>query len=197
MELIDFSNCEVDQTRTYRGANGKKLGINYNDQIYMLKFPALGKVEDVSYSNSAISEYISCHIFESVGIKTQETILGIFKKDKKEKIACACKDFTVENNELLEFAQVKNGVLLETPSNGYGVELNEVLRAIEEQQLMPSEQVKEYFWNMFIMDALLGNFDRHNGNWGFIVNRSNKRIDFAPIFDCGSCLYPQLTDELM
>lgn len=70
MELIDFSNCEVDQTRIYRGANGKKLGIKYNNEIYMLKFPALGKAKDISYSNSAISEYISCHIFESCGFKT-------------------------------------------------------------------------------------------------------------------------------
>ena len=69
LERVDFSNCEIDQTRIYRGANGKKLGIKYNNEIYMLKFPALGKAEDISYSNSAISEYISCHIFESIGFK--------------------------------------------------------------------------------------------------------------------------------
>ena len=197
MELIDFSNCEIDQTRIYRGSNGKKIGIKYNENIYMLKFPSLAKVEDISYSNSAISEYVSCHIFESVGIKTQETILGLFRKDGKEKIACACKDFTVGNKELLEFAQVKNGVLLDSPSNGYGVELEEVLKAIDEQQLLPSEEVKEYFWKLFIMDAFLGNFDRHNGNWGFLVNRNTNEVDFAPVFDCGSCLFPQLTDEMM
>lgn len=197
MELIDFSNCEIDQTRIYRGANGKKLGIKYNDEIYMLKFPALGKTEDISYSNSSVSEYIACHIFESCGFKTQQTILGIFRKGEEHKIACACKDFTVGNNELIEFAQVKNGVLLDSPSNGYGVELNEVLKAIDEQHLMPSEIVKDFFWKMFIVDALLGNFDRHNGNWGFIINRVKGIIDFAPIFDCGSCLYPQLTDEMM
>lgn len=197
MELVDFSNCEVDNTRIYRGANGKKLGIRYNNEIYMLKFPALGKSEDISYSNSAISEYISCHIFEICGFITQKTILGIFRKGEEQKIACACKDFTIDNSELIEFAQVKNGVLLDSPSNGYGVELSEVLKAIDEQHLMPSKVVKEYFWKMFIMDAFLGNFDRHNGNWGFLINRERGIIDFAPIFDCGSCLYPQLTDDLM
>ena len=197
MELVDFSNCEIDQTRIYRGANGKKIGIKYDDSIYMLKFPALGKSDDISYSNSSISEYISCQIFNSVGIKAQETILGIFRKNDKQEIACACKDFTIGNNELIEFAQVKNGVLLDSPSNGYGVELSEVLKAIDEQKLMPEEDVREFFWNMFIMDAFLGNFDRHNGNWGFTINRLTSEIKFAPIFDCGSCLYPQLTDELM
>ncbi len=49
---------------------------------------------------------------------------------------------------------------------------------------------------MFIVDALVGNFDRHNGNWGFLINENLKRkIELAPIYDCASCLYPQLTDE--
>lgn len=197
MELIDFSNCKIDNTRIYRGANGKKLGIEYEGKIYMLKFPSLGKSEDISYSNSAISEYISCQIFNSIGIKAQETILGIYRKGENQKIACACKDFTTDNKELVEFAQVKNGVLLDSPSNGYGVELSEVLKAIDEQTLMPSEMVKAFFWKMFIVDAFLGNFDRHNGNWGFLIDRLNNKVEFSPIFDCGSCLYPQLTDELM
>ncbi len=47
---------------------------------------------------------------------------------------------------------------------------------------------------MFIADALVGNFDRHNGNWGFLINESLKKIELAPIYDCASCLYPQLTD---
>lgn len=48
---------------------------------------------------------------------------------------------------------------------------------------------------MFIADSLIGNFDRHNGNWGFLINENQKKIDIAPIYDCASCLYPQLTDE--
>ena len=42
---------------------------------------------------------------------------------------------------------------------------------------------------------MVGNFDRHNGNWGFLINESLKKIEIAPIYDCASCLYPQLTDE--
>ena len=48
---------------------------------------------------------------------------------------------------------------------------------------------------MFIGDCFVGNFDRHNGNWGFLINESLKQIEIAPIYDCASCLYPQLTDE--
>jgi len=45
---------------------------------------------------------------------------------------------------------------------------------------------------MFIADALLGNFDRHNGNWGILVDEQSKTAEIAPAYDCGSCLYPQL-----
>ena len=47
---------------------------------------------------------------------------------------------------------------------------------------------------MFIVDALIGNTDRHNGNWGFILNQKNEEITFSPIYDCGSSLNPMLED---
>ena len=45
-----------------------------------------------------------------------------------------------------------------------------------------------------LQERLVGNFDRHNGNWGFLINESSK-IEITPIYDCASCLYPQLTNE--
>ena len=48
-----------------------------------------------------------------------------------------------------------------------------------------------------IVDGLIGNYDRHNGNWGVLVNDETQEIKLAPIYDCGSCLYSQLTDEQM
>lgn len=50
---------------------------------------------------------------------------------------------------------------------------------------------------MFIVDALIGNYDRHNGNWGILVNDESQEMKMAPIYDCGSCLYSQLSDEQM
>lgn len=50
---------------------------------------------------------------------------------------------------------------------------------------------------MFITDALLGNFDRHNGNWGILVDEQSKTAEIAPVYDCGSCLYPQLAAKDM
>ncbi len=40
--------------------------------------------------------------------------------------------------------------------NGYGTELSSILQGIEEQTFIPADQMKAHFWDMFIVDALLG-----------------------------------------
>lgn len=62
---------------------------------------------------------------------------------------------------------------------------------------MDSDAIKTRFWDMFIVDALIGNWDRHNGNWGFLYNNSTDEVVLAPVFDCGSSLYLQADDELI
>lgn len=132
-----------------------------------------------------------------MGFDAQDTLLGTYKLENgQEKLVVACKDFTKGGFILKEFAELKNSVIT-TSNNGYGTDLEEVLESIEEQRLVDPKILLSYFWKMFIGDALLGNFDRHNGNWGFLINRQTNEIKFAPIYDCGSCLFPQLDDEAM
>ena len=100
----------------------------------MLKFPALPtKNNEISYTNGCISEYIGCHIFESVDIPVQKTLLGTYKVKGKEKIVVACKDFTSPGIVLQDFASLKN-TIIDSEHNGYGTELGDIMRAIEEQQ---------------------------------------------------------------
>ena len=150
----------------------------------------------ISYTNSCISEYVACHIFESMGFNVQKTELGTVVLDGKEKVVVACQDFVEEGYVLKEFALIKNSYI-ESSRNGYGTELSEVLETIEMQNIYPIKELKEFFWELFIGDALLGNFDRHNGNWGFLINEELGDVKIAPVFDCGSCLYPQLSDEMI
>ena len=42
--------------------------------------------------------------------------------------------------------------------------------------------------------AMLGNFDRHAKNWAYLIKNDGSELNFAPVFDCGSCLYPQISD---
>ena len=196
--MIDFTNCEVNRFKYYGGKNGGKICIIYNNEDYMLKFPPINEAlaKEHEYSNSCISEYISCNILKTLGIKVQDTILGTYKINNNEKIVVACKDFTSERTIFKQFAELKNSQI-ETSKNGYGTELSEVLETIENQLVYDVNELNEFFWDMFIADSLVGNFDRHNGNWGFLINEREKKIEIAPVYDCASCLYPQLTDEKM
>ncbi len=191
--MVDFTQSPINKFRGYGGANGNKINISYNNVSYMLKFPpASKKNKELSYINSCISEYIACHVFESIGLKTQQTIIGTYSVSSgKEKIVVACKDFTENGKKLLEFAHLKN-TCIDSEQNGYGKDLDSILQAIEEQELIDTLILKRFFWDMFIVDALLGNFDRHNGNWGILVDEKTQSAEIAPIYDCGSCLYPQL-----
>ncbi len=61
--------------------------------------------------------------------------------------------------------------------------------------MIDSHTVVRNFWDMFIVDALIGNTDRHNGNWEFLENKISRNVSIAPIYDCGSCLNPMLEDN--
>ena len=50
---------------------------------------------------------------------------------------------------------------------------------------------------MFVVDAFLENLDRHNGNWGYLVEAKTVQTTNATIFDCGSCLLSQAVDNIM
>lgn len=195
--MIDFTGLPI-RRKTYAGANGSKISVVYNGNIYMLKFPALPtRNPALSYSNSCISEYLGCKIFESVGIPVQEVLLGTYRTPKgKEKIVVACRDFTSPGIVLQDFASLKNQIV-DSVRNGYGTELSDIQDTFEQQTAIDETLLKERFWDMFIVDALIGNWDRHNGNWGFLYNTQTDEMQLAPVFDCGSSLFPQADEEKM
>ena len=185
--MIDFTQCKRVIGKAYNGANGKKIAVEYEGKQYMLKFPpsAKEKPTELSYTNSCFSEHIASSIFNMLGISTQETMLGTFEVNGKEKIVCACKDFTTDGKTLYDFCSIKNTVI-DSEHNGSGTELSDILETIEKQQFVEPTLLLEHFWNVFVVDAFLGNFDRHNGNWGFLFDSISQTSELAPIYDCGS-----------
>ena len=190
--MVDFTEC-IEELNNYRGSEKKKTLV-YNGKKYLVKFPdpIREKNKNISYINNAFSEYIGSNIFKIVGFPTQNTILGIYKYNEIEKIVCACEDFTDSNKTLYEF---ENLALSTNPDKKIETELSDILNVLDENKIINSSKIKEKFWNMFIIDALIGNTDRHNENWGFLVDNQTKEVEFAPIYDCGSCLNPMIDDN--
>ena len=65
-----------------------------------------------------------------IGIQAQETMLGVFAVKGKEKLVCACKDFTTGTKRLFDFCSIKNTVL-DSDSNGSGTELSDIMDTIK------------------------------------------------------------------
>ena len=194
---IDFTNCEKNKLKMFGGANGSKLGIIYNGESYMLKFPSEAKLNNnISYSNSTVSEHIGCRIFEMLSIPVQETLLGQYSHNGKDKTVVACKDLESDGYKLKDFASLKN-TIIDSVRGGYGTELSDILQTIDEQTLVSPIELKKFFWEMFVVDTFIGNFDRHNGNWGFLINEDKQAVKIAPVFDCGSCLFAEMDLDKM
>ena len=191
--MVDFSNS-IEELNNYKGSEKKKTLI-YNGKKYLVKFPdpIREKNKNISYINNAFSEYVGSNIFKIIGFKVQNTILGTYTYNGKKKIVCACEDFTDGNHILYEFESL---ALSSNPDKKIETELSDILEVIEEtKKMIIEDDIKEKFWDMFIVDSLIGNTDRHNGNWGLLVNARSDRAEFAPIYDCGSCLNPMIGDE--
>lgn len=189
--MLDFTNA-IEELNNYKGSEKKKTLI-YDDKKYLVKFPdpIREKNKNISYINNAFSEYIGSNVFGIAGFKVQNTILGKYFYNGKEKIVCACEDFTDDDHILYEFESL---ALSTNPDKKIETELSDIMDVIAESKMINSTETKEKFWDMFVIDSLIGNTDRHNGNWGFLLNKKNGKISFAPIYDCGSCLNPMLED---
>lgn len=184
MQAIDFS--EYSLSGKYYGGSERKLGIIIDGEDYMLKFQkktAFGK------RNNHISEFISSHIFELCGFRTHETYLGF--RDGEQVVAC--KDFNVSGKQFVPFNEVGESTL-DQDKETYQYDYEDIMRMLRENSKLTNvEETISAFWELYILDALLGNFDRHGSNWGFI--KENNRYTMAPVFDNGSSLYPNLVDE--
>jgi len=195
--FINFNNVEIAKRIFYGGDAGAKTAIKYNDEIWMLKLPKSTKTystRQISYTTSPLSEYIGSKIYESLDIPVHETLLG----ERGSKVVVACKDFTrsggTEIARLIPFNELKNAYMstdLDSYS-GTGSEtlLEEVLDTVAGQEdLRDIEGTSGRFWDMFVVDAFIGNNDRNNGNWGLLYDFNSDSMSLAPVYDNGNAFF--------
>ncbi len=181
---MDYSDYPL--VTTYYGGSEKKLGIRIGQSDYMLKFQ---KKTPFTVHNNHISEYVGSHIFQLLGFDVQETYLGTYQGQQ----IVACKNFIGENEQFVPFTDVGESTLDQDKEVCQYSYEDIMLMLRDNFKLTDIDETISLFWEMFIVDAFLGNFDRHGGNWGFLKKDNTYRL--APIFDNGSCLFPQMVDE--
>lgn len=193
--LVDFNKDDL-VNRFYGGNAGRKLAVRHEGGIWMLKFPeptaGMRGKRLPSYTTSPLSEYLGSQIYGILGLPVHETILGF----RDGKVVCACRDFTSPSLRLSDFHDVKNALADETdasferrPSDGSSIYLSDVLNTISVSPYISKvEGVVERFWDMFVTDAFIGNADRNNTNWGFLVSEDGS-MSLAPVYDNGNSFF--------
>ena len=181
---IDFSEYKLNGK--YYGGSERKEGISIDGEDYMIKFQkqtAFGK------RNNHISEFLGSHIFEICGLEAHKTYLGYREGEE----VVACKDFNIQGRQFVPFNDVGESTL-DQDKETYQYDYEDIMQMLRDNSKLTNvQETISMFWRIYIVDALLGNFDRHGANWGFI--KENNRYTLAPVFDNGSCLFPNLADE--
>lgn len=184
-----------ESPNNYGGSELKKT-IYLDGSKYMVKFPdpARNKKADEKYINNVFSEEIGCKVFASIGIETQETYLAKYLVNGKEKIVVVCKDFCQPNCHLIEAGTMGLSNVESGKKMSHSIEDVEDFITTLKTSDSNKQEFKNRFWEIFVVDTLLGNEDRHLGNWGFLIDE-NDNYKFAPVYDCGSTLAPLSSDK--
>lgn len=188
-KLYDFTFDKV----LYRplGGSDRKITVEHDGAVYMLKFATNHAKRDdmtTSHVNSVISEYIGSHISQSAGLDTQNTVIGLYNNE----IVVGCQDFRKQGEQNYEFSELVHRVY-DSDDIGRVIRYDQLYDTIE--KTLPDDLKQpsiDRYWDTFIIDALVGNFDRHIGNWGYLVEPDGRLI-LSPIYDYGSTLLPQLS----
>lgn len=191
--MLDIT--KYDSFVSFYGGSEIKRTYYINGKKYMVKFPdpVIGVGNNISYVNNQYSEYIGCKIFETFNIDVQKVELVRCIVDNKEKIAVMCEDFLKENESLIEFKNLSYSLSLEKK---YTSELSDIFEMVNNiDNLKDKEMFEDRFWRIFIVDTLIGNVDRHLGNWALIFKDNSYSL--SPVYDCGSCLHPLLSEDKM
>ncbi len=198
MKLVNFDLCErpnISLQKHYGGQSGNKEHIIIDGENYFLKYPKKISSKNNSYTNvilsyttSPLSEYMGSKIYEILGEPVHKTILGVSKKLGHTLVAC--KDFLKNGDQLDEFKNIKVSYAPvyseKESSSGENCNLDEVLEIIKTNPFLNSvKNVEEHFWDMFVIDAFIGNADRNNGNWGIIRHLDGSNT-ISPVYDNGN-----------
>ena len=205
--MIKIENFDILEPSgiSYGGHGGSKRGIIIDGERWFLKYPKSTKsmnVEGLSYSTTPLSEYLGSHIYESIGLNTHDTKLGI----ANGKIVVACKDFLNFKEAIFDYNSIKNEYdekvekaiedLSSTSSIDSNNDIEEVLLIMEKKPYFKSnKELKQRFWDMFVIGAFISNNDRNEGNLGLVMDKETKELRIAPVFDNGAAFYNKSSNE--
>ena len=157
----------------------KKAWIIENGTRYLLKS---------GYKNEILqpfNEVLASEICKRLGFNHVEYKLDTYKDIVVSKCPC----FITKDTELITCNQIKKDMIRHDNVEDY----EEYIKKLEKHNI---ENAREKIENMFILDFIIMNEDRHLNNFGIIRDVNTLEwLDVAPIFDNGQSLNIEYYDE--
>ena len=157
----------------------KKAWIIKNGTRYLLKS---------GYKNETLqpfNEVLASEICKRLGFNHVEYTIDTYKDIVVSKCPC----FITKDTEFITCYQIRNDMKRYNNVEDY----EEYIKKLEENNI---KNAREKVENMYILDYLIMNEDRHLNNFGVIRDVNTlKWIDVAPIFDNGQSLNIEYYDE--
>lgn len=140
------------------------------------------KAGSKQYHQEPLSEVLASLVYEQLG-----GVLPYVHYDlciEGMRICSTCRNFI---NEDIEFVPAKHLCSLR-PRGSKSV--FDHLVSVSEYYGIPEKEMKDFLTRLIGTDLIIGNTDRHLGNFGFLRDvNTGKLIGFAPLFDNGSAFW--------
>lgn len=140
------------------------------------------------YKNEVLqpfNEVLASEICDRLGFNHVEYTLDTYKDTVVSKCPC----FITKDTELVTCYQIRNNMIRHDTEEDY----EEYIKVLEENGI---DNAREKIENMYILDFLIMNEDRHLNNFGIIRDVNTlKWLDVCPIFDNGQSLNIEYYDE--
>lgn len=165
----------------------EKFWVKHNGKLHLLKFGREGTGEDWA-------EKISCELCSHLNIEHANYELCTYNNRRAvlSQTIVESGERLIHGNEIINSARKD-----EFGARTYLEKQHTVSRVLAALYVIDRDKFRET-WSKFIgyliLDALIGNTDRHEENWGLILKGKN-RVILAPTFDHASSLGRELTDD--
>ena len=171
----------------YSDWNEEELPVSGIREKVWLSNPSTGetglfKFPKTDYTGDYWAEKLAFELGMLAGIEVANTELGTYKGRK----GSFSYNILGDNENLLE-GHIIIGDMLEFSTS---TEIYEQLGCNYSIQLLEEVLAERFvlFLKVLVFDCLIGNTDRHHGNWGFIADDSGNWLRLAPLYDNGSSL---------
>ena len=178
---IDGTRFKEITNRPTKGARVKKLlDDTYLQRLVFLKYCAVDRNNERRKSTELASEKIACEIAKVIGYRCADIDLA---KDQDGELCVLNYSFLKPDESLIEFASEAS-----ISQNGSDRKEKYTIQGIKRILDTVDEKLYSEFIGLQVFDALIGESDRHEENWGYIRTSERSDIILAPFYDNGDSL---------